>query len=142
MTAESSSASGAARERQEIRDAARRLIEGKPIRSTGALTVVQLAAEAGVKRWILTHRHSDLMREFQASAHGQAVEPPVVTKWRAKVTSLEEQLAGLRSENADLRATLDVYASVIGDLADAIDDRPDPRVVDMRSVRRPRGSSR
>lgn len=50
-----------------------RLIDGKPIRSDGKLTVKSLAEEAGVKRWLLTHKHTDLQDEFRArvEAHGQ-----------------------------------------------------------------------
>lgn len=50
--------------RRSIRDAMQRLLEGKPIRSDGKLTVKSLATEAGVKRWVLTHRHLDLKRNF------------------------------------------------------------------------------
>jgi hypothetical protein len=37
-----------------ITAAMQRLLDGSPQRSAGALTVLQLAAEAGVKRWVLT----------------------------------------------------------------------------------------
>ena len=43
-----------------IRDAMDRLIEGKALHSDGKLTVKSLAEEARVKRWLLTHRHTDL----------------------------------------------------------------------------------
>ncbi len=42
-------------ERDAIHAAIQRLLAGTSTRSTGALTVVQLTAEASVKRWILTH---------------------------------------------------------------------------------------
>ena len=48
-------------ERQVIRDAMDRLLAGTPIRSDGKLTVKSLATEADVKRWILTHKHTDLL---------------------------------------------------------------------------------
>jgi formylmethanofuran:tetrahydromethanopterin formyltransferase len=51
-------------ERDAIQAAAGRLLAGAPTRSTGALTVLQLAAEAGVKRWVLTHKHPDLRQAF------------------------------------------------------------------------------
>ncbi|MGW5851809.1 hypothetical protein ACWFQ8_28350 [Streptomyces sp. NPDC055254] len=38
-------------ERNAITAAMQRLREGHPTRSTGALTTLQLAVEAGVKRW-------------------------------------------------------------------------------------------
>lgn len=44
-------------ERQAIRDAMARLLDGQPIRSDGKLTIKSLADEAGLKRWLLTHRH-------------------------------------------------------------------------------------
>ena len=59
-------------ERKEIQAAIDRLLAGTPLRSTGELTVVQLAAEAGVKRWKLTHQHTDLMHSFQAATRPQA----------------------------------------------------------------------
>ena len=48
-----------------IRDAMDRLLKSKPIRSDGKLTIKSLAEEAGVKRWILTHKHPDLQAEFR-----------------------------------------------------------------------------
>jgi hypothetical protein len=38
------------------------------VRPGGSLTVVQLAAESGVKRWVLTHKHTDLKDDFQRRA--------------------------------------------------------------------------
>jgi hypothetical protein len=51
-------------ERDAITAAIQRLLDGRPTRSTGALTTLQLAAEAGVKRWVLTHKHVNLKEEF------------------------------------------------------------------------------
>ena len=53
-------------ERDQIRAAMTRLLEGTPARSDGALTVIALAAEADLKRHVLTHRHTDLKDEFYA----------------------------------------------------------------------------
>ena len=41
-----------------------RLLAGTPLRSNGSLTIVALADEAGVKRHLLTHRHTDLKDEL------------------------------------------------------------------------------
>ncbi|RLK09505.1 hypothetical protein DER29_6009 [Micromonospora sp. M71_S20] len=43
-------------ERKQIEAAIERLLAGAPLRSNGDLTVIQLALEADVKRWKLTHR--------------------------------------------------------------------------------------
>ena len=52
--------------RKKILAAADRLLAGTPLRSTGRLSVSQLAVEAGVGRWHLTHQHLDLKEEFQS----------------------------------------------------------------------------
>ena len=51
-------------ERTRIRDAAERLLAGKPVASDGALTIAALAAEASVHRMALIKRHADLKNEF------------------------------------------------------------------------------
>ncbi|MEV5350756.1 hypothetical protein [Streptomyces achromogenes] len=43
--------------RAAILTAMDRLLAGTPLRSSGRLSVSQLAIEAGVKRWHLTHQH-------------------------------------------------------------------------------------
>lgn len=97
-------------ERQQIGRAMERLLEGKPIRSSGALTVVALAEEAGVKRHILTHRHTDLKDEFYArvKAQGRTPESEVklkegIEKLQATLNSVKEECHELRSEVAALR---------------------------------------
>ncbi len=86
-------------ERQVIREAMGRLLEGQPLRSDGKLTIKSLADEADVKRWILTHRHQDLQDEFRArvARHGSDPEP---------VRRLKDELADLKQENQRLRAEL------------------------------------
>ncbi len=86
-------------QRAAIRDAMARLLDGAPIRSDGKLTIKTLADEAGVKRWVLTHRHTDLQEEFRARVdrHGKDPEP---------VARLKEQLEHLRQENTRLRQEL------------------------------------
>jgi hypothetical protein len=53
-------------ERSAISAAMHRLLAGKPVRSSGALDIVTLAAEAGLKRNKLTHKHKDLKDLFYA----------------------------------------------------------------------------
>lgn len=52
--------------RKAILAAMDRMLSGSPKRSTGRLSVSQLAIEADVRRWQLTHRHTDLRDLFQA----------------------------------------------------------------------------
>lgn len=86
-------------ERQAIRDAMARLLDGAPIRSDGKLTIKSLADEAGVKRWLLTHRHTDLQSEFRAKIASHGNDP-------APVRDLKDELARLRAENHQLREQL------------------------------------
>jgi hypothetical protein len=51
-------------ERAHIHEAMQRICDGTARRSTGALTIVALAQEAGVPRNALTQRHTDLRNEF------------------------------------------------------------------------------
>jgi predicted RNase H-like nuclease (RuvC/YqgF family) len=86
-------------ERAAIRDAMTRLLDGAPIRSDGKLTIKSLADEAGVKRWLLTHRHTDLQAEFRdrIATHGQDPEP---------VQRLKQEVRELHEENKRLRENL------------------------------------
>ena len=63
-------------ERRLIRDAMTRLLDGDPIRSDGKLTMKSLAAEAGLKRWYLTHKHTDLRDEFYDRVRVQGTTHP------------------------------------------------------------------
>jgi hypothetical protein len=108
-------------ERREIEAAMSRLLDGEPLRSTGELTVVQLAAEAGVKRWKLTHQHVDLMRAYQTRAATLNSESPVLADWKERVAHLEGANSDLRGRVEDLRATASIYAQVIDDLSVALE---------------------
>ena len=86
-------------ERRLIRDAMARLLDGDPIRSDGKLTVKSLAAEAGLKRWYLTHRHTDLRDEFYDRVRAQGTTP-------AAMTTLHEEIAALKEAHKQDRAAL------------------------------------
>jgi hypothetical protein len=122
-------------DRAAIQAAADRLLAGTPLRSTGELTVVQLAAEAGVKRWLLTHKHRDLAERFQAYARTLGGDPPHVQALKARLRALEERNAELRAENVELQALKQHYAVVI------IEGVRDARQVGIRWSQRPRHTS-
>jgi hypothetical protein len=69
-------------ERDEISAAIDRLLAGTPLRSNGDLTVVSLAQEAGVKRHVLTHKHTDLKDEFYARIRAVNHATPAEQKLR------------------------------------------------------------
>ena len=93
-------------ERRAIREAMTRLLDGQPVRSDGKLTIKSLAEEAGVKRWILTHRHQDLQVEFRdrIAAHGTDPEPVRVLKER--VETLTAVNRRLREQLRETKATI------------------------------------
>ena len=74
------------------------LLDGKPIRSDGKLTIKSLAYEAGVKRWLLTHRHQDLQDEFRARVTRHGSDPEPVRLLKTRVQDLLEENQRLRAE--------------------------------------------
>lgn len=90
-----------------------RLLAGTPLRSGGQLTIVSLAAEAGVKRHALTHKHTDLKDRFYARVKAQDSIP-------ASETALREQNAELRRKLDDMRAERDEYKQAADALARAL----------------------
>lgn len=90
--------------RRAIRDAMDRLIDGKALHSDGKLTIKALAEAARVKRWLLTHRHTDLQHKFRARIANTNVEPPVV---RALQVEMPSRQAAADEEAADNAAILE-----------------------------------
>jgi thioredoxin-like negative regulator of GroEL len=106
------------RQRQQIREAMSRLIDGTALSSDGKLTIKSLAEAAQVKRWVLTHRHTDLQAEFRAKiADTTGNQPPALRKLQDAHAEAEEKVQNLRVELADLKATLRQYERVVQVLA-------------------------
>lgn len=103
-------------ERDAIKAAMDRLLNGAPAISTGALSVLQLAAEAGVKRWVLTHKHPDLKAEFERRRAACNGVPAAFQNLQAHVTDLEDTCRRLRADKTELAERVQVYAQVIHEL--------------------------
>ena len=103
-------------EREAIQAAMQRLLDGRPQRSTGALTVLQLAAEADVKRWVLTHKHRDLKDEFEKRRDDADGIPAAFQTLHARARDAEAANSKLTAENRRLREQVEVYAQVIHEL--------------------------
>lgn len=93
-------------ERAAIRDAMTRLLDGAPIRSDGKLTIKSLADEAGVKRWLLTHRHTDLQTEFRARIDSHGRDPEPVHRLKQELHHLEQDNKRLREDLRQAKATV------------------------------------
>ncbi len=79
-----------------------RLLDGRPERTDGALTISNLAREAGVSR-ATANRAVDLLAEFRAAEARHRRSSPQALKDR--VRSLEAELRAVRgAEMAELRA--------------------------------------
>ena len=124
-------------ERDTIRAAADRLLGGTPLRSTGELTVVQLAAEAGVKRWLLTHKHRDLAEHFQARARLLSGDPPPIAALKKKISELEDDNARLKAADAERQTLTEFYAHIVNELSvelDRITTERDELLGNVRSI--------
>ncbi|MEU2770877.1 hypothetical protein ABZ628_29650 [Streptomyces diastaticus] len=90
-----------------------RILAGEPETSNGALTVVALAAEAGVPRNALTQRHVDLKNLFYEKVRALGETPDSERRLRSEVARLKrlrkddaEEIRRLKSDNEALIGAL------------------------------------
>ena len=100
-------------DRAAIRAAMDRLLAGIPLRSDGALTVVSLAVEAGVKRHLLTHRHVDLKDEFYARVRANGSIPEGERILRAELAEAKRHLAEAGGRIKQLKADREALARMV-----------------------------
>lgn len=128
--------------RLAIRDAMVRLADGKPLRSDGKLTVKSLAEEAGVKRWVLTHKFTDLQGEFRAVVETVGSEPAQVRRLREQLAQQDAVITSLRSEIRELkedRSQLERVINVLGLENFQLRDKNKAGVPDLNAERNRRG---
>lgn len=99
--------------RQKIMAAMDRLLAGEPLRSSGRLSVSQLAVEAGVGRWQLTHQHVDLKERFQGRVRNVDGAPAAFARQLSDHEKLQRDHAVLLAHCAELEDRLNTYASAI-----------------------------
>lgn len=112
-------------ERQAIREAMGRLLEGQPIRSDGKLTIKSLADGADIKRWLLTHRHQDLQDEFRARVARHGSDPEPVRLLKARVQDLLQENQRLRAELREAKATTSMLERLVA--VEALEAHTTPR---------------
>jgi hypothetical protein len=113
-------------ERAAITAAMQRLLEGTPKRSTGALSIVQLAAEADVKRWVLTHKRADLADEFRSRVAASGPIPAAYSNLEQRAREAQNANQELRAQNTQLRAQITAYARIIHELHTALANESAP----------------
>ncbi|MFJ9026762.1 hypothetical protein ACIRPU_43570 [Streptomyces sp. NPDC102259] len=90
-------------ERDRIRAAMHRILQGTMQHSNGALTIVALAQEAGVPRNALTQRHPDLKNAFYAQVRARGQMPDSEIRLRQQIVKLKELRAKDAEELSQLR---------------------------------------
>ena len=99
--------------RYQIAAAMDRLLAGEPLRSTGRLSISQLAVEAGVARWHLTHQHTDLKELFQAKVSNADGAPAAFARRLNAYEKLKADHTKLLAHCAEIEERLQMYAGVI-----------------------------
>lgn len=80
-------------------------------------TVADLMRAAGVQRWILTHRHPDLMRAFQADVIRKWGDPSLQSnKTEVALKALQHKYTRLRDRAAELDRLVETYALALEEL--------------------------
>ncbi|KOG52078.1 hypothetical protein ADK76_33400 [Streptomyces griseoflavus] len=90
-----------------------RLLIGVPVRSDGQLTVKSLAAEAGLKRNKLTHKHTGLKDLFYALVKAQDTRPKIADDLKRQNDDLKKKLAAVRQERDQLDRDIKQLARVV-----------------------------
>lgn len=95
-----------------LEEAMQRLLEGRPARTDGALTIANLAREAGVSR-ATANRATAILRQFREHL-STAADADLPDTLRDKIRTPTAQLAELRrsehQEITDLRSTVSTLA--------------------------------
>ncbi|WP_216918056.1 hypothetical protein [Nocardia noduli] len=102
--------------RRDIIAAINRLLAGTPRRSRG-LNISQLAAEADVKRWRLTHQHTDLKDRFQAEIAHAETQQAAIIRSADDYEDLKRKHTELNRHCRDLERRLEIYAVALNQLA-------------------------
>ncbi len=102
-------------ERQQLREAAHRLLAGHPQRSNGKLTVATLATEAGISRQRLYEYHPDLVAEFNSTT-GRAPTAPNVQALQQQLANAHERIHQLEGHTTMLQEYIRTLSAVITEL--------------------------
>jgi len=115
-------------ERQLIREAAARLLDGTARQSSGQLNIVTLAQECGINRARLYEQHADLVAGFKAKA-GLGHIPPAVRALQGQLAAASQQVSELQAANRHLEQRIQTLTAVITELT--LDTTPD-NVIPLR----------
>jgi hypothetical protein len=97
--------------------AADRLLAGTPKRSTGNLSIVQLAVEANVKYWVVAQKHADLRDHFQRLVVPARKAAAAFRETQDPAALLQREHKALKAHCKGLEQLLQTYATVINELS-------------------------
>lgn len=103
-------------ERDRIRAAMTRILNGTPQHSNGALTIMALAHEAQVPRNALTQRHTDLKNDFYQLVRERGGPSEVEARLRKTIAKLRTTSDNKSRELDQLRADVPALVRVINQL--------------------------
>jgi hypothetical protein len=131
-------------ERDRIRAAMERIINGTPQHSNGALTIVALAHEAQLPRSALTQRHHDLRTEFYAKAKAKAATATdeqrlreTIAKLRSTIANKNKELDRIREDVPALVRVVNVLTAENTRLREELAGRPMTTLQDGKVIRFP-----
>ena len=105
-----------------LRAAADRLLAGTPLHSDGKLTILSLAQEAGIKRWLLTHKHPhQLQAKYQAEFKAAQHKPAPVHAADREIERLRGELSKARDDRLHHEQLTRAYALIINQLTEELE---------------------
>ena len=105
-----------------LRAAADRLLAGTPLHSDGKLTILSLAQEAGIKRWLLTHKHPhQLQAKYQAEFKAAQHKPAPVHAADREIERLRGELSKARDDGRHHEQLTRAYALIINQLTEELE---------------------
>jgi len=108
-------------EADAITQAMERLFSGTSTRSSGRLSIVALAAEAGMKKTRLYDHHRDLVAEFNRRA-GNTSREPGVAELASQLQTARRQIRELQNQIDEGLARERTLLAVIAELSLLADD--------------------
>jgi predicted nucleic acid-binding Zn-ribbon protein len=100
---------------EKLREAMRRLLDGDPIRTNGALNKENLAREAGVSH-ATVHRAENVLAEWEARVSRPSVKSPGEEQRDEQIAELKRDLRTANQAFTELQDKLDAMASVAANL--------------------------
>ncbi len=109
-------ASSLASEASEVEAAAERLLNGTAFRSSGRLSVVALAEEAGLRRTRLYELHREHVDAFLTRA-GRTPAGPSTQALHGQLEKARAKIAELKAENAAQQSRIRTLLALISELS-------------------------